>query len=154
MRMKTAILVIAVMVLGADAQDERKDGKDQKAIQGKWRSESSISDGEKRDPEKQWTVLVIEDNKLSWENSIIEGDLGKTGVVPMSFQLDSSKEPKTIDLTWSEGAYKGKKQLGIYSIKGDTLTICVGSIDKERPKMFKSEKGAVNWLLTLNRLKE
>jgi uncharacterized protein (TIGR03067 family) len=154
MRMKTAIFLTAALVLGADAPRERLEDKDQKALQGKWRAESYTRDGEKVDIAKEWTDLVFENDNISWENSILKGNLGMTGVVPYSYELDSSKEPKTIDLTWSEGAIKGKKQLGIYRLEGDKLTICVARIDKERPKKFESEKGSGNLLLTLKLMKE
>ncbi len=154
MLMKTAIYVIAVLVIGMSASGKQPADKEQKSFEGRWRSESHIKDGEKIDMEKRWTVLVVENDKISWETSSIEGNLGKTGVVPYSYQFDSSKEPKTIDLTWSGGGYKGKKQWGIYRLQGDTITICLGSIDKERPKKFESEKESGISLLTLKRVKD
>ena len=152
--MKTAIFVTAALALSATEPQERPGDKDQKALHGKWKSESITSDGEKIDTEKRWTQLVITNDKISWENTIVMEKLGMTAVVPKSFQLDSSKEPKTIDLTWSEGSLKGKKELGIYSLQGGTLTICIGSIDKERPKKFESDKGSGNSLLTFKLVQE
>jgi uncharacterized protein (TIGR03067 family) len=47
---------------------------------------------------------------------------------------------KSIDLTISEGKQKGRTQLGLYKIDGETLTVALppdGS-EKERPKDFES----------------
>jgi uncharacterized protein (TIGR03067 family) len=55
--------------------------------------------------------------------------------------LDPSKKPKTIDYQMIEGFTKGKKQLGIYEMDGDTFKSCFGAAGDERPKDFTSQPG-------------
>jgi uncharacterized protein (TIGR03067 family) len=154
MRTKVVWVVTAALLLGADAPKERPVDKDRDALQGKWRSTSSTRDGEKLDGAKKWTVLVVDKDAISWEESTLKGDFGETGVVPFSYKLDPSKDPKTIDLTLTKYANKGKKQLGIYRLQGDELTICVSWKDKARPKKFESERSSGYQLLTLKRVEK
>lgn len=64
-----------------------------------------------------------------------------------TFKVDAGKAPHTIDFHAEEGKDKGKKQLAIYKVDGDTLTMSIaepGATD--RPKSFESnetDKGAV-----------
>jgi len=55
--------------------------------------------------------------------------------------LDPSKKPKTIDYQMTDGFTKGKKQLGIYEVDGDTFKSCFGKPDAERPTDFTSKPG-------------
>jgi uncharacterized protein (TIGR03067 family) len=62
-----------------------------------------------------------------------------------TFKIDASKNPKTIDMTIATGK-TARRQLGIYKIEGDTLTICqtAGRGDEGRPKEFQCDhKGLV-----------
>ena len=57
------------------------------------------------------------------------------------YTIDASKMPKTIDFDIKKGEGQGKKQLAIFQIEGDKLTLVVaepGSPD--RPKSIKPEK--------------
>ena len=52
-----------------------------------------------------------------------------------------SKKPKTIDYDVIDGPTKGKKQLGIYELEGDTVKFCFAKPDSERPTDFKPGEG-------------
>ena len=69
------------------------------------------------------------------------------------YRLDSTKSPKTIDITWL-GEVK-KAGLGIYQLDGDTLKLCL-SIDPaqvdQRPTEFAAKAGEKRVVLTLRRL--
>ena len=55
--------------------------------------------------------------------------------------IDPTKKPKEITLTPDNS----KTPLyGIYELKGDTLTLCIG---EKRPTQFKAKEGAVLWVL-------
>src|SRR5262249_22649487 len=60
----------------------------------------------------------------------------------MTYKLDPSKQPKTIDLTTAEGPDKGKTAHGIYVLDGDTLKICFAPPGKERPADFSTKPGS------------
>jgi uncharacterized protein (TIGR03067 family) len=55
--------------------------------------------------------------------------------------IDPSKQPKTIDYQMTDGFTKGKKQLGIYEVEGETFKSCFGKPDAERPSDFTSKPG-------------
>ena len=55
--------------------------------------------------------------------------------------IDPSKKPKTIDYQMTDGFTKGKTQLGIYEVDGDTFKSCFGKPGTERPTEFTSKPG-------------
>ena len=67
-----------------------------------------------------------------------------------TFRLDSTKDPKEIDLQGPGGTAKG-----IYRVEGDTLTICLPLpfVTKERPTKFESDRTGKFCLLTRTRKK-
>jgi uncharacterized protein (TIGR03067 family) len=73
-----------------------------------------------------------------------------------TFKIDAKAKPATIDLKITEGRGKGKFQLGIYQLDGDTLKICMAEEDvKDRPTKFESAKGATEMaVFTLKRKKK
>ncbi len=153
MRAKMAVVVIAALLLGADAPRERPVDKDRNNLQGTWHSVSATRDGEKLDNTKHWRIrLVIDKDRISWQQALDEGNAAS--VVPFSYRLDPSKDPKTIDLTWADAmsVNKNKKLLGIYRLQGDELTICVNWRDDTRPKQFESRKKSGYTLVTLERV--
>jgi len=75
--------------------------------------------------------------------------------------VNPSARPRTLDFTFDEGAKKGKKDLGIYKLVGDTLTLCTAQQgafgpplrEDQRPGDFvKTEGFSVN-LYTFDRIK-
>jgi uncharacterized protein (TIGR03067 family) len=55
--------------------------------------------------------------------------------------LDPSKKPKTIDYQMTDGFTKGKTQLGIYELEGDTFKACFSKPGDARPADFTSKPG-------------
>ncbi len=71
------------------------------------------------------------------------------------YTLDSSKQPKWIDVDGGGGAM----QTGIYKLEGDELTICMGPAFRDgksipRPTEFKSNTDNMRGVLVLKRLKK
>jgi uncharacterized protein (TIGR03067 family) len=65
--------------------------------------------------------------------------------------LDPKKQPKTFDLVFSDGPEKGNRNLGIYTLEGDTWTICLATRGDTRPKAFDTRSGTGFALETLER---
>jgi uncharacterized protein (TIGR03067 family) len=120
---------------------------DLKKMIGTWEATVYVVDGKKWDEKDLKTVsLTI---KGVGENELVQGDRK----FHATYKLDESASPKTIDITRTRGADKGKKRLGIYELKGDTLRICVGPVGGGRPKEFASEPGSGVWMEEWKRVK-
>src|SRR5262245_44783357 len=52
--------------------------------------------------------------------------------------VDKRKKPMPNDAKFTKGDDKGKTLLGIVEVKDDTMKVCWGAPDKERPKEFSS----------------
>jgi uncharacterized protein (TIGR03067 family) len=66
-----------------------------------------------------------------------------------SFVTDTKQSPPTIDIGTGGGHYRG-----IYKVEGDTLTLCVVTGDKERPKTFESSGDKPTTIWIFKRVKE
>ena len=71
----------------------------------------------------------------------------------MVLKIDPGKSPKTIDLTVSDGADKGKTVPGIYHFEEDSLKICVSNTGYKRPTEFSSNSVNGHILITFKRVK-
>jgi len=104
-------------------------------LQGAWTMVSGSADGQ-----------AMPDEMLKQMKRVCQGDettttMGGQVFMKAKFTLDPSKKPKTIDYQMTEGFTKGKTQLGIYELDGDTFKACFNSAGAERPTEFKSGEG-------------
>jgi uncharacterized protein (TIGR03067 family) len=99
-------------------------------LEGTWMATGGIADGKKLSAEvveKTMLTIVIKDGKYSLN---VQGKEIETG----SYKADPSKKPPTLDISIETGEDKGKKQLGIYKLDADNLTVAIASAGKDRPK--------------------
>jgi uncharacterized protein (TIGR03067 family) len=68
-----------------------------------------------------------------------------------TFKLDGTRNPKTIDLTFTDGPEKGNTTLGIYEINGDEWKLCLPLGTQPRPTAFATKAGSGYALQTLKR---
>ncbi len=116
-------------------------GGDTKAkIEGTWIMTKAISDGKPKFAEEELKQVMLtaefKDGKFTLS---AEGKVGESG----TYKTDAAKKPATIDMVILVGDKfdKGKTQLGIYKIEGDTLTLAVADPgSKTRPKSFDAVK--------------
>src|SRR5262245_54917560 len=88
-----------------------------------------------------WTVLSIDVNgqklpqdKVGDAQAVIEGNHYTLHDFRLTFQLDSSKTPPTIDLQGRTGRNEPVVIIGIYQLEGDTLRLCLAKPSlKDRP---------------------
>ena len=67
------------------------------------------------------------------------------------FELDETSRPRTIDLIFTSGPQAGTRNLGIYTLKGHTWTICIATRGTTRPSAFATAPGSGLALETLRR---
>jgi uncharacterized protein (TIGR03067 family) len=120
----SAMLLVSIAFLAVD--DAKKD--DAEALKGKWVA-VSIKQGGMAVPDEVVKTFKFSFDGKEYVNSAI-GQSEEGG-----YKLDSTKSPKTIDFDIKTGNDKGKKQLGVYKLDGDKLTIVAATAgETERPK--------------------
>lgn len=68
------------------------------------------------------------------------------------FDIDIEKAPHTIDIDFIEGPEAGHRSEGIFELKGDRLTICLGVVGSTRPATFATAPGSGHALEELERV--
>src|SRR6516162_9782879 len=115
---KNAALVLMVgLLIGADDPETGAIKKEMSKFQGTWSFVSMEVEG-----------MKYPDNHVSMYTLVLTGDQwtfsdGKKSAAKLTFQLDPTKKPKTIDLVDMD-VDKKRYIRGIYSLEGDILTVC------------------------------
>lgn len=128
-----ALAAVAIsLALGADEQAAKNDLA---KLQGEWSMVSGSADGQLMpEPLRKQMKRICKGDELTATMS------GKV-FFKATITIDASKNPKTIDYQMTEGFTKGKTQLGIYELDGDTLKSCFSAAGAERPKDFTTKAG-------------
>jgi uncharacterized protein (TIGR03067 family) len=138
--MLSALLLLSGAFVGADAP-QATIKKELARLEGTWHGVGGEEAGD---------VLTPEAAKKEEEEFIFKGDtltVRKHGKVQREFKVsvDPSKNPKQMDLRFTQGDHQGKTCLAIYSIEGDQLKICTEtklrpSRGGPRPNVFTTQK--------------
>jgi len=125
----------AVTLAPAWAEENEAVKKDLAQLQGEWSMVSGSANGQ-----------PMPEPMLKQMKRVCKGDESTTTSAGQLFfkakiTIDPSKQPKTIDYQMIDGFTKGKKQLGIYEVDGDTFRSCFGAPGAERPADFTSKPG-------------
>ena len=124
------------------AEPEPKSGKsDKERLQGIWQQVSCEGPDEVPDDIVKENLLVIKDDTITVT-------AGKRGGYELTFKLDESKKPKTMDEMLVKPEKGDKPYLGIYSLEGDTMTWCFSNPGEKRPTEFTGKAGS-GWTLTV-----
>jgi uncharacterized protein (TIGR03067 family) len=134
--MRRLILLTAVgLLVGAeDAQEAAK--KDLMKLQGSWSMVSATQDGQEAPKD------LVKGSKRVCKDDELTVTIDDRLYMKATIVLDPSKKPKAIDYTVTEGFNKGKKLLGIYEVKENTLKFCFARPGKDRPKDFTADTGS------------
>jgi uncharacterized protein (TIGR03067 family) len=130
------LLGLAVLTISpARAEDNPAIKKDMAQLQGEWSMVSGTADGQPM-PD----ALLGSCRRICKDDGItvlVGGQL----MMKAKISIDPSKKPRTIDYEVTGGPNKGKRQLGIYELDGDTFKSCFGAPGDERPADFASKSG-------------
>jgi uncharacterized protein (TIGR03067 family) len=117
-------------------------------LQGDWKTKSFLLGGGPLPKEKQFP-----DRLMTIKGDAFSEFRGGKVAVRGTLKLDSSKSPKWIDATFTEGGPTGETVRGIYELAGDGLKVCVGTPETERPTKFESAPGTKLRLIVYERKK-
>ena len=131
-----------------DANAKKKSEKDLAALQGEWVMVSGSADGQSM-PEE-----MLKQMKRVCKGDELTVTMAGEVFFKAKITIDPSHKPKTIDYEMIEGPTKGKRQLGIYELDGDTFKACFGPAGGERPAEFSSKSGERRTLSVWKRHKE
>ena len=146
----TALLVCLAGFTISSARADEKDAvtKDLAQMQGEWVMVSGSADGQPMpDP-------MVKQMKRVCKGEEVTTTMGGRLYFKAKIAISPAKKPKTIDYQMTEGLTKGKTQLGIYEVEGDTLKACFGKPGDERPADFTSKPGDGRTLSVWKRQKE
>src|SRR6266404_163768 len=130
------------------AEENQAVKQDLAKLQGEWTMVSGSADGQ-----------PMPDDMLKQMKRVCKGDettttMGGQLFIKAKIILDPSKTPKTIDYVMLDGFTKGKTQLGIYEVDGDTFKSCFAAPGAERTTDFTSKPGDRRKLSVWKRQKE
>jgi uncharacterized protein (TIGR03067 family) len=131
--MKKLVLAVGiVLLLGADKAD------DAKKLEGKWVVKSAERGGKPVDLDKEEHIpqsLTFKGDKITMA--------GKGREHSGTCKLGRDDKLHTMDLTPDDADSKDRVMKALYSLKDDTLTICVneGKLD-DRPKEISAKEGS------------
>ena len=132
----------------ATTEEASRDETDLDLLQGVWVAEAYERDGQPVGAAVlRITQIIIEGDALELIESRQEGEM-------VTIKLDTSANPKKIDLRIAKGSDAGKIAPGIYRLDGDVLRICWAAPGQERPMAFTTINGKAVASLTLSRLRE
>jgi uncharacterized protein (TIGR03067 family) len=139
--MSTLILTTLAVSLFV-GNDDAKAKEEVKKLQGTWTISTLLRDGEDLAPQFGQIETVFKGNEYSTPN------------IKASFELDPSKKPKAIDISYKEGPAAGHTVKAIYKLDDDALSIC-RPLDPEgdRPTEFAAPAGSGKMLLVFKRAK-
>jgi uncharacterized protein (TIGR03067 family) len=142
MMWRTLILAAAVAAVAADDEANKKDLD---RMQGSWKVTSLLDSG------KEMPAAEVEKMRMEIAGNKMSIYVGTEKVSNVTFTIDAAKKPGHIDLR--SDREKGTVH-GIYQIDGDTLKMCTGQPEQERPTEFASKAATKTDLLVLKREKK
>jgi uncharacterized protein (TIGR03067 family) len=145
-KMSLLVALAAGLMVAAD-NSNGESTKEQKKLEGAWAVTSTVRNENELPAERLKDLqLIFQSDQFTWKQ-------GDKILAKGMFQLDLAQQPRTIDLTTTEGGGKGKTTFGRYELQDDVLTICGAQPGRERPTGLAAKDGSDHTLIRLNRVK-
>jgi uncharacterized protein (TIGR03067 family) len=129
--------------------------RDQEKLQGTWNVVKGVANGKDETADTLKGARIVFAGDRMTLISFVRVGIGtdtREDRREFTFKLDSSMNPRTINVTAKSGPFKAMENPGIYSLAGDTLKLCLPNrTTTRRPTDFKSEKGSDLVYLELKR---
>jgi uncharacterized protein (TIGR03067 family) len=123
------VTIGGTLAVGPPAQDDAK--QESEKLQGIWTVARARRDGELDNSLKGATITISGDKFISKN--------GETVVAQGTWKIDPTKEPKTIDIRYTDGPEKNKRVFGIYAFKEESWVLLLAAAGKDRPASFEKE---------------
>jgi uncharacterized protein (TIGR03067 family) len=141
------VLVTVGLLAGADNAADAVQ-KETAQLEGEWSMVSGERDGQAL-PED-----IVKGAKRVAKGGETTVTIGGEVFLKAKFTIDPARKPKTIDYALTDGPNKGKTQLGIYELDGDTVKFCFAAPGKERPTDFTTKEESARTLSVWKREKK
>jgi uncharacterized protein (TIGR03067 family) len=146
MRPNVSLAAVLILVSAGGAQDAAK--KEMPQLEGEWSMVSGQANGQAMPQE------LVRTGKRVAKDGVTTISIGGKVFFKAKFSIDPAKKPKAIDYAMTEGPTKGKTQLGIYELDGDTVKFCFAAPGGERPTDFTAKEGSQRTLSVWKRDKK
>jgi uncharacterized protein (TIGR03067 family) len=151
-RLAVTVLAVGLCLTAAAPAADKEKKTDADRMQGTWQTVKMELSG-----------MTLPDEVVNNLKFVIKGDKAVVMGVPdvvkqyaeMTFKIDASTTPKSIDFKIAAGDNKGDEVEAIYEFKGeDEIKICGKLVGKERPGEFSTKEGDNRVVAVLKREKK
>jgi uncharacterized protein (TIGR03067 family) len=149
---RVLLILLAVGLFHSRLLDAGEPTGELKKLQGTWTITAMERGGELPPKELMKATVTITKEKMTLELKAADSPDGKGFARHHTIKIDSSTNPKAIDLTSLDEPNKGALMQGIYSLQDNELKFCIPDQKVDaRPSEMKSPKGSSLILMTLKR---
>jgi uncharacterized protein (TIGR03067 family) len=133
---QAVVLIVAGLSAGGGAPPEATRAE-MARLEGEWAMVFGETDGQ---PLPAESVKAAKRVAKDGETTVT---IGGRVFMRAKYTVDPTTTPKAIDYAMTEGLTKGKTQLGVYELDGDTVKFCFVAPGQARPADFKGGSGRV-----------
>lgn len=126
---------VALAVTSARAQESPAVKQEMDRLRGTFVMVTGLADGQ------AMPAPMTNSMKRIAEGNVTTVTMAGQLYMKANFSINAGATPRTIDYDMTGGFTAGKKQLGIYRTRGDTVDFCFGYPGDARPTTFESKAG-------------